>query len=170
MARRTTQIGRLHRRIVFQDIGAILARDLAVFQQIAAIGDPKRQLGVLLYQQDAQTRRAHRFQALEQILGQKRRQAERGFIQHQDRRVRHHGTPDGDHLLLTTRHSRNRLPRAVGQFGKQPDQPVVIPLGLITGAGGIGAQHQVFLDRQLTENAAPLWHQGDALFHDLMGG
>ena len=53
MASRTAQISRLHRGIVFQDIGAILARDLAVLEQIAAIGDPKREFGVLLHQQDA---------------------------------------------------------------------------------------------------------------------
>src|SRR5687768_3206695 len=50
-----------------------------------------------------------------------RRKAERGLVQHQEARPRHHRARDRQHLLLAARQRACELPAALAEDRKQPE-------------------------------------------------
>ena len=104
----------------------------------------------------------------EQLVRQKRRQAERGLVEQQEFGRRHHGAADRHHLLLAAAHRARRLGEALAQAREQFQHLPHGALGAVAGAAGIGAELEVLAHGQVAEYAAPLRHQRDSRLDDLV--
>src|SRR6185436_7715211 len=75
------EIGGLDLLVLRQGRGGIGADDVAVVEQIAAVGDGETLLGVLLHQKDADAGFLDAGERAEQFGAQERRQPERGLVE-----------------------------------------------------------------------------------------
>jgi len=154
--------------ILAQRLGGIGADDMAVVQQVAAIGDRQTLLGVLLDQKDAHAGFLDARERSEQPQGQQRREAERRFVEQQDSRRRHHGAADCHHLALAAAHGAHELLAALLELREQAQHTFQILRLVRAGAPRMCAEHEILLDGQVGKNAAVLWHERDAGLHDLV--
>src|SRR5258706_1694544 len=92
----------LAHQVIVAQLGDRAGRDdLAMLQQIAALGDGQRQTGILLDQQDGRAEDvADLGNDRANFLDHDRRQAERGLVEQQDSWPRHQPAGDRQHLLL----------------------------------------------------------------------
>ena len=106
------------------------------------------------------------------LVDQDRREAERGFVHDDGAGLGHHGPAEGEHLLLAAGQGRGGAVQAVLHAQRHQLQGGIQPplrLGAVA-ARAISAKHQVLPARQLTEQAAPLGHQHDALLDEGAAG
>src|SRR6516225_1503502 len=148
------QISEPHLLIIGQIGGGVGTDDMAVVQKIAAVGDGEALPRVLLDQEYADAGLLDARKRAEELGAQKRRQAEGGFIEHQDRRGRHHGAADRHHLALAATHGAHQLLASLLELRKQGEHALhVLRLGR-PRAPGIGAENEVLLHGEVSENAA----------------
>ena len=143
--------------------------DDAVFEHIAAVGDPQAFLRVLLDEQQSDAGLAHPPQGGEQLLHHGGREPERRLVEQQDIRVGHQRAADGEHLLFAAAHGARDLGGAFAQARKQPEHLFAPRRFAVAGALRVGAEQEIFLHRQVAEDAAPFGHQRQSAFDDLMG-
>src|SRR6187549_2081063 len=121
------QVGAAHLRIRTQRRGGVAQDDAAGLQHEAMAGDLQRKIGVLLHQQDGDAAAAvDLHDALEDGLHQQRRNAERGLIQHQEFRLSHQRTADGQHLLLAAGERARLLLLALRETRKDAEHIVTL--------------------------------------------
>src|SRR6266850_5873534 len=89
-----------HPRVARQRGRLAFERDAPVLQDIGAVRELQRGERVLLDEQEGKPRALELAQALEDLLPHERRKSQRRLVQHQHARPRHHGAPDGEHLLF----------------------------------------------------------------------
>ena len=159
------EVARLEQLGVLAQLGRVArGDDLAVSEDVAAVGDPERGEDVLLDEQhghaplvgDLTDRR-------EQLLDDDRRQPEAHLVEHHHLRVGDEGPGECQHLLLAAReqsgpawqHAPQR--REVLQHGVDVD----LRLAVLT-------QAQVVGHGELVEQAAPLRHDAEAASGDLV--
>ena len=147
-----------------------MADDDAVFEHIAAIGDPQALLRVLLHEQQPDAGLAHPAQRREQFLHHGGREPERWLVEQQDVRIGHQRAADRQHLLFAAAHGARDLGGAFAQAREQPEH-LLAPCGFaVARAPRIGAEQQIFLHRQVAEDAAAFGHQRQPAFDDLVRG
>ena len=98
------------------------------------------------------------------------RETERGLVHHQQFRLRHHGPPDGEHLLLAAGEGAGELHVTLSQHGEQIvdlfQRGASLRLGPL-----VAAPHQkVLVHREIGEQLAALGHLHHAKTHDIVGG
>ena len=134
-----------------------LQHDLAVGEDVAAVGDRQRELDVLLDEDDAA---AALLRVLaddrQQALDDHRRQAEAQLVEQQKPGVAGERPPDGEHLLLAAGEQAAAAVAKLGQRGEVPVGDVrVEPLAAI-------AEAEVLGDGEPEEQAAVLRDVCDA--------
>ena len=87
--------------------------------------------------------------------------------QRQDARVRHQAPADGDHLLLAAGQRRRRRAAPLLQHGKELVDRGEAPRTV--DAPAIGADQEIFLDRERSEQPPAFRHQRHAELDDLVG-
>ena len=136
-------------RIGGETIGPAFADDPPGLEQIAAVGDAEALPRVLLDEEDADPRLADMDERVEQLVGEERREPQRGLVEEQHLGGRHKSAADRHHLLLAAAHGAHRLAHPLRELGKQGQHDVaVLPL-LRPGAARVGAEHQVLRHGQL---------------------
>ncbi len=86
-----------------------------------------------------------------------RSETETEFVAEKNARVRHQASSDGDHLLLAAGQRRRRRVATLPQHGKELVDAVEIPRP--AGTPAVGADQQVFLNRQRSEQTPSFRHQ-----------
>src|SRR5262249_14994906 len=102
----------------------------------------------------------HLLEPLEDLPDEHRRQPERGLVQQDELRARHHRAAERKHLLLAAGERPGLLCLAL----LEPREVLEDALRVFLDAApaGVCAQAQVLPDRQLAERSAPLRHVRDA--------
>ena len=166
----TTQIGFAHIGFLTQHGAAVGRHDAAQFHDVAIVRMCQCNGGVLLHHQN----RCARFLAdaaddVEDFFGQQWRKTQRGFIEHQQLRLRHVGAADGQHLLLAAGQQACVLLRPFQQTRK----PLKYPIQVLSNALGIAAcvspHVEVFPDIEEWVDLATLGHQHQAPSAYLIG-
>ena len=85
--------------------------DLAVDQDVGAVGDLERAVDVLLDEQDRRPLVAQAGEELEDLVDDDRRQPERRLVEQEQPRARHQRPADREHLLLAAGERARRLPQ-----------------------------------------------------------
>ena len=99
------------------------------------------------------------------VANDDRGEAETELVAQQDARVRHQAAADGDHLLLPAGQRRARRVTSLPQHGKQPINRGEGPRSVKVPA--VGADQQIFLDRERRKQPAAFRHQSEAELDDL---
>src|SRR5207249_8795223 len=77
--------------------------DTPFFDDVVAVGEAREGLDVLVDDEDRQAARLELSKAGPDLGAHERRQPFGGFVEDEQSRVGHQGTPDGEHLLLAAR-------------------------------------------------------------------
>ena len=85
----------------------------AVLQNVGAVGDFQRLVGVLLDQEHRHTVLAQLFDDVEDLLDDDRRQTQRWLVEQQQLGLAHQRAADGEHLLFTAGHGAAALVEAL---------------------------------------------------------
>ena len=92
--------------------GGVRADDMAVVEQIAAVGYGEALLGILLDQKNADAGFLDAGERAEQLGAKQRRKTERRLVEQEDGWRRHHRPPDRHHLALAAAHGAHNLLRS----------------------------------------------------------
>ena len=142
--------------------------DLALLDDIGAVGDRLAEMQVLLAQQHRQPLAFERADRLGHLLDDDRRQPFRRLVEQHAARIAHQGAGDGQHLLLAARHAPARPLAHAAEIGKQREQPVLGP-GRRAVARRLAADLEILHHRQLGEDAPLLRHIAQAEPGDAVG-
>jgi hypothetical protein len=104
---------------------------------------------------------------VEYVANDQRREAEGGFVHHHKLRAAHERTAYRKHLLFAARQRAACLPGALLEAGEEIVNPVDVRREVIMTH--IRTYTQVFVNRQVGENAAAFRHERDAAAHDDRG-
>ena len=170
-SRRDAQIEVLDHLVGAERLDIALEDDLAVHDDVAVVGDPHRLGEILLGHQHGE--RVLVLELLDRrdgLVDQQRRQAHRGFVDQQQPRRGHQRPGNGQHLLLAAGHRSRQLAAPLRQHREGLEREGQVACDLRPGRRAKGAQQQVFLDRELREEPAPLGHQRDPEVDDFFGG
>ena len=108
------------------ELGAGAARDhRAGLQHVAAARGLEGIAGVLLDQQHAGAGRVDGLDRPEDVLHDDRRQPERGLVQAEQLRLRHHGAAERQHLLLAPAQRAGVLAAALRSRGNMSKTPSI---------------------------------------------
>src|SRR5689334_16244327 len=102
----------LHVRIGEQLVARAGEDDLALLEDVAAVGDAQRLMQILLHQQHADAAFVDRLDQLEHFLRDERHQAERRLVEDDQARLGHQAAGNGEHLLLAATHRAGELATA----------------------------------------------------------
>mmetsp|Transcript_5849 Transcript_5849/g.22958 ORF Transcript_5849/g.22958 Transcript_5849/m.22958 type:complete len:216 (-) Transcript_5849:50-697(-) len=133
------------------------------------VSHAQRGAGVLLDQQDADAAGTQGVDDGEDLAHDQRRQAQAGFVQHQQFGLAHQRAAQGQHLALAAGQRAGRLRAALLQAreaGVDALQPVA-PALVAPRLGPPAAEQQVVFDAHRAEQLALLGHQGQARHHAL---
>src|SRR5207248_10395315 len=163
------QIRRPELRARTYDLCRPLAEDATAPQDVRAGGEPQRASRRLLDHDERLPLVAQLREPLVHLVGHDRREAERGLVEEQDLRLRHQGTAEREHLLLSP---RQRSARGVAALAQNREELVRTFEGGCDGRtsgaaaqpGALwrGSQQQVALDAQAREDPAAFRAQHDA--------
>lgn len=107
---------------------------------------------------------------VEDFLHQKRGEAERGLVEHHQIRAAHECAPHGEHLLFAAGERAALLPTAFFEPREQVVDPIDVLLDPFLVVADVRAEHQVFLNREVGEDAAALRAYRDAPSDDVLRG
>src|SRR5450631_2546749 len=140
--------------LVVGELGAraALELDVAVDDDVAAVGDADGLVEVLLRHEDREA--AAFLEAADLVDGaahQEGRQAHRGLVDQQDLRLRHEGARERQHLLLAAAHAPRELLRSRSEYRKRLEA-----IGEILRKGGarrapVSAEQEILVDREARE-------------------
>ena len=137
--------------------------DAAGLDQIGAVGQIQRQIGVLLDDQETDAiGPVDRAQDFENVGDDQRREAERGFVEQQQAGSQQQRARDREHLLLASRERAGLLAPALREPRKIPEDPLEIRLDRVAILADVGAEPKVLLDGQIGERAPAVGHVRDA--------
>src|SRR6266850_4936957 len=160
----------LHERVLLE-LGdrSAFEHDLAVHDDVAAVGDANRLVEILLGHQHREA------VALLELLDlgdgmrdQDRREPHRGLVHQQQAGRGHQRAADRQHLLLAARERAGELAPALRQDGKNLERKGKIPADVGARRLAESAEQEVLLDAEPGKQAPPLGHHGDAQVDDLL--
>ena len=153
-------------------LGQLLGRpgehDAAGLQDGGAVGDPERQAGVLLHQQDGGAGLADLDQRVEDQPRHLRGEPQRRLVEEQEAGAPQQRAPDGEHLLLAAGERVGLLVEPLAE----PREQGVDALQVLSRLAPRPAPHpqlQVLGHRQLAEEAAVLGHEDHAGVGHVLG-
>src|SRR5579859_2073844 len=151
--------------------GAAFERDLAVDDDVAAVGDADRLVEILLgHQHGERVALFHFADGFDGAADQDRGEADRRLVDQQNLRRQHQRATERQHLLLAARHAAGELAAALGKPRKGLEADVEIALELAPRGAAKGAEQKVLLDGEPRKQPPPLRHQRYAEVDDLFGG
>src|SRR5919108_2711526 len=146
------KVGSANAGVVLEFARSTAQDDAPILEDIATVGSLERNKDILLDKKKRGPGAVDLASDLDQALDDLRREAERELVDHQEPRPRHQATGDGYHLLFASG-KRPGLPlQLVLQGGEVAEGPFDVLPDLAIAAEE-GAQHQVSLHRQRTEEA-----------------
>ncbi len=129
-------------------------------EKIGIIAAFQRQLHILLDQQDGDARLGEIEDNMEDLLDDLRREAERGFVQHQKLRLGHQRAADGQHLLLTARHAARHAVAALLQDREKLENFGTQRFEAFAGTADM-SRDEVFLNGQALEDLSAFRAMGE---------
>jgi len=130
-------------------------RDAAGLEHVRVVGDFEGEIGVLLDEQEGDSAIAvYLDNFFEDRADQTGREAEGGFVEHQEFRIAHQGAADGEHLLLAARKRAGDLFATLFQARKNAENIVPIFCNERTVALEIRPHREIFVDREIAEDHA----------------
>ncbi|MCY1443719.1 hypothetical protein D9M71_601460 [compost metagenome] len=143
-----------------QGLGTAFQADAPAIDHVGALAGLQRQSGVLLHQQQRHPTLDHLDDGFEDLLHNDWRQPHGRLVQQQQLGPPHQCPGNGQHLLLTTRHGAGQLEGALLQARKDAVHMLDIGAdGVLAVTPAEGAHLEVFVHRQLGEDAPPFRHQ-----------
>ena len=144
----------------FADVGgASLQHEHAIVEDIGALRHLKALHHVLFDQQERDALGVDGLDQREQLLDQKRRQAERRLVEDQKPGLGHQAAPDGEHLLLAARQRAGALALPFGKPREDREHPVAV-VRAPCAAAPIGAEVEIFAHRHVRERCGGLPARG----------
>jgi len=126
--------------------------DLTLVHDHDDVGKSQRVTDVLLDQQDGRPVAPDLLERVEQLSDEARREPERQLVHHKQLRLRDDRAREREHLLLSTGKRSGDLLAALLQ---DREEVVDARERAVQTVGRVRGHHQVFLDRQSGEDAAP---------------
>src|SRR4051812_32052797 len=121
----------------------------------------ERETGVLLDDEHGHAVLAlHAVERLEDLLHDERRQTERGLVEQQQLRSRHHRAAEREHLLLAAGKCPSLLVTALFQPWEKPEDAPCVVLDAATTR--VRTEAEVLPDGQVAECSPALWHVGNS--------
>src|ERR1700722_15162267 len=151
--------------VEFRDLSA--KAEGAFLDDVDALGDQTGESEILFADEKAEPLALHFANSLDHLLDDAGRKALRRFVEQQKRRIAHQRARNGEHLLLSARHARASASSHLTQVRKDGEEPLWRPCGSVR-ARGLQADLQIFLDRQIGEDATVLRHVAEPAPHDLI--
>src|SRR5579885_1822121 len=157
--------------VVVERVGRFASeRDLAVHDDVAAVGNTDRLREVLLGHQHGELILVPQLLDLvDHAPHPDRREPDRGLVDEEDARRGHQRAGEREHLLLTAAHAARELAAPLLQDREELVAGGEIALQLIAGGAAVGAEVEILLHRELREKAATLRHERDAELDDFLG-
>src|SRR6516162_3008541 len=150
-------------QLVFAEVGSPAAEHhLAGLQDIGAVGDRERHIGVLFDHEDRDTLPVDCPDDVEDLLDIGGREAHRGLVHAQELGPCHQGSAYRDHLLLTTRQGARDLAEPLLDAGKESEDALHVLGELGSAPARIGSHLEVLVDRHAGKEAARFEDRGDA--------
>src|ERR1700722_11053080 len=143
--------------------------DGAFLDDVDALGDQTGESEILFADEKAEPLALHFANSLDHLLDDAGRKALRRFVEQQKRRIAHQRARNGEHLLLPARHAHASASSQLTQVRKDGEEPLWRPCGSVR-ARGLPADLQIFLDRQIGEDATVLRYISKPTPHDLVSG
>src|ERR1700722_15890393 len=143
--------------------------DGAFLDDVDALGDETGESEILFADEKAEPLALHFANSLDHLLDDAGRKALRRFVEQQKRGIAHQRARNGEHLLFPARHARASASSQLTQVRKDGEETLWRPGGGVR-ARGLPADLQIFLDRQIGENATVLRHIAEPAPHDLISG
>src|SRR5215217_3049773 len=163
-----SQVRLLDLGVLAQSCGVVREGDRAGLEHVGPLGDLEREVRVLLDQEDRGALLVDLGDRLVDALDEDRGDAHRGLVEQQQGRLRHQGTPDGEHLLLAARHRAALLALALLQAWEQRVHPLDVLLNTGLVAAQVRPQHQVLEHRHAREDMPTLGRVRHAHRDDLL--
>src|SRR5215211_8118378 len=164
--RSCAQVRPLHLGVVAQRLGPIRQRDLAGLQHIAPLRDAKREVRVLLHEQDRGALAIDLRDRLVDPLNEDRRDAHRRLVEQEQLGARHQCPSDGEHLLLAARHGARLLLLALLETREELEYALEVSAYLGVAAE-VGAQLEVLARGHALEAMPSLGRLRDPQPHDV---
>src|SRR5574341_159242 len=137
------EIGFLHLGITNQVSTGAGHDDAAVFQDEGNVSHLQRLVNVLLHQEDRQAAPVQLLDDPEDLLDQRRGQAQTRLVEDQDAGLLHQGPADGQHLLLAPAQGLRHLSAAFRPAGEDVVGPFQVGSTLRLGPLQVGTDGQV---------------------------
>src|SRR5581483_8682837 len=150
--------------LVVKEVGSLAGQaHRAALEDVGAVGDVQAGPGVLLDEEDGESPGTQPPQGGEHLLGDRRCQPERRFVDHQHPGPGHEAAADGQHLLLAARERRRPLLRPLLQ--QREDGEHLVEGGPLLGGGAArrpGRHLEVLEHGEIGEDPPPLGHVDDS--------
>src|SRR6266540_546038 len=140
--------------------GSAFVADPALLEDVAAVGVPESEDGVLLGQQDSEAVIAQEVEPRAEAADDDRREALGGLVEQEDLRVRDERPAELEHLLLAAAEVSRRAALELRELRELVVDALHVPFALAPGAAARG-QLEVLLDGEAAEDPAPARDEGD---------
>src|ERR1700733_2733070 len=143
--------------------------DGAFLDDIDTLGDEASETEILFADEKAEPLALHFANSLDHLLDDAGREAFGRFVEQQKRWIAHQRARNGEHLLLSAGHARASASSQLTQVRKDGEEALWRPGGSVR-ARGLPADLQIFLDREIGEDATVLRYIAEPAPHDLVSG
>src|SRR5262249_57241070 len=140
-----------------------LPANLPLFDDVGAIGQPRRELEILLREQNGQALPFQRGDLLAESLHDHRRQPLRRLVEQENTRIAHQRARHREHLLLPTGEAPTAPARHLAELGEILVDTIDAP-----AARALGAHEEILRHREIAEDASVFGHPADAESADLV--
>src|SRR5271157_6188068 len=167
-----TQIELLDQIVIVEFFGGLpFECDLAVDDDIATIGDPDGLIEVLLGHENCECIALfHLRDCIDGAADENWGESHRWFIDQKNLWRQHKSATECQHLLLATGEAAGELTTTLGKPRKSFEADGEIARELGPRSRAIGAEQEIFFDRQHRKQSAPLRHERDAEIDDVLRG
>src|SRR5262245_36792076 len=139
--------------------GSVVA-DVALLQDVDAVGEVEAEVHVLLGEQYGQTVALEPADLLLEMVDHEGSQAFGGLVEQEQVRIAHEGAGDGEHLLLASGEEAALAVDQLAQLGEEIEHAIERPRGAAVTAA---RRHvEVFPHGEIGKDAAVLRHEADA--------
>ena len=158
------EIGGVELRIRLQRRRRTVQDDGAAAHDIGAVGESEGALGVLLDEEDGDALGADAAEQGVDLVDDRRREPERGLVEHEELRPGKEGAGDGELLLLAAGKLPGRLAGGARRESETSHRSARCRRATASGVAPDGrAEGEVFRDRQAGEDVPALRDEGDPL-------
>src|SRR3984885_6797510 len=143
--------------------------DGAFLDDIDALRDEASESEILFADEQTEPLALHFADSLDHLLDDGGRKAFGRLVEHEKGGIAHQRARNGEHLLLPARHARPSASSQLAQVREDGEEPLRRPGGSVR-AWRLPTHLQIFLDRQIGEDATVLRHIAEPAPHDLVSG